>query len=294
MANFDDIKEFGSDFLGMGNPKQVWTLKMIDPPKTEFQGQYIAENAVENISQKLSSVSSVGSAQPNIQYIRNEGETFQFTARVFAEHSGQNILEKIQILKSFVRKNPDLNRSPLFIFNFGLEISFKCFVQSLGGIRYDEPRQDGSLRGAILNIELVKTEIEEDAKAVAMSAAAQAKQAIGIGTAVLGVASAGGLIDIPGGSLHTIDKQYTAKNGDTYESISATEYGSAEHGDILRRIHPSMRDLKPNDKVTLVVKNELLSIIVTPQSTALQRDKDAINMRKEKFELRSKSKTIFV
>lgn len=293
---FGEVQEFGGELLGLSTNRKIWSLKMLDEPKTVFEGQFIAENTNNTIRQVIGESSSVGLATPNLQFIRGEGEVFSFTARLFAEFSNQNVRSRIELLKSFARKDEKLKRSPIFTYNYGKELSFKCFVQSVvgaKGVAYDEPRQDGSLRGATFSLNLLIIEnIEKDD--AARSAASKFKEGVGQGLAILGNIDLATSINVPGGSLHTIERKHTVKDGETFESIAAKEYGSPIHGDILRRIHFNLRDPQPGDEVTLVVKEEVLTIKVEPQSVALKRSKKSNEIRAQRFADRGGDKTIFI
>lgn len=293
MSLFGNIKAFGSELLGFPTSKQAWRLKMIDEPETEFVGQYIAENPTENIGASIPSTGSVGTAQPTPQFSAGNEETFTFDARIFAEYSYQNVQKKILELRNFSRRREDLKRSPIFIFTYGTELAFVCFVRSVGGIRYDEPRPDGSLRGATFSMQLVKIE-ELPTPEQGMSPAAIVKSAAGVIAAAAGIASRLGVIDVPGGSLKKTGRIHIVKDGETFEEIARQEYGSALHGDILRRAQPELRNLKPGDKVQLIVKEDVFKTEVTPQSVMLKEETAPISLREEYFEKRSTKKQIFI
>jgi len=290
---FGEIKEFGSELLGFPTQKQVWRLRMLDKPGTEFVGQFVAQNATENTGQRISTTNSVNSERPSNQFGSGDEETFTFTARIFAQYSFQNIHDKVVLLKSFSKRRDDLRRPPIFIFTNGTEIAFKCFVKSPGGIVYDEPRHDGSLRGATFSMNLVILE-DIPTQAQGMSLATKIKTAVGVVQSVGGIAEKIGKIDVPGGSLKTTTRKHVVKEGDTFETIAQKEYGYALSGDILRRAHPDMRILKPGDKVLLITKDDALGTEVTQQSVMLKNKTENNARKKEMYESRSGTKTIFV
>ena len=129
----------------------------------------------------------------------------------------------------------------------------------------------------------------------ATSLASQIKFAAGIVVGAAGIASQlGRVVDIPGFSLHTLDRIVTVVDGDTFESIAAAEYGDALLGDILRRVQPDKANLKAGDEVQLIESTEVVEIAVTQQSVALRNTLENLALREEFFELRDRKTTIFV
>lgn len=259
----------------------------------EFKGQFIAENMGENIGSALGETTTVGKGRPNQQWLHGDSETFTFTSRLFASNSFQNIKQQVETLKSFSRRNKDLKRAPIFLFTAGTEIGFTCFVKGVQ-IQYDELKVDGSLQGIIANITLQKLEeiITGDAST---SLASQIKFAAGIVAGAAGILDqVGRVVDIPGFSLHTLDRIVEVVDGDTFESIAAAEYGDALLGDILRRVQPDKVNLVSGDKVQLIEPTEVSEIAVTQQSVALKNTLENLALREEFFELRNRKTTIFV
>lgn len=259
----------------------------------EFKGEFISENMVEGVGSVLGENTTINKDKPNQQWLHGEQDTFTFQTRLWASNSFTNIKAQVELLKSFVKRNKQLKRAPIFLFTAGTEIGFTCFVRG-ARFQYDELRSDGSLRGAVVNIALLKLEetITEDA---ATSLASQIKFAAGVVAGGIGIAKqVGRLKNIPGGSLHTIDRTVTVKEGDTYESIAQAEYGDALLGDILRRVQPEKATLTPGDKVELVEPTEITQIPITPQSVALKKTLENQVLLEEFVELRDRSTTIFV
>lgn len=278
------------ELTGFSTSKKAWTLKN-DDDGSVIRGQYVPVDYTENIGVNLKDSSTVNQQQPFSQWISGEAETVTFSARVFATNSFKQVRDDIDKLKAATRKpeNPldPLKRAPIFTFTWGVDIAFKCFVVGLGGIKYDEVRSDGTIRGANFQITLRKLE-EIPTFATGVSLAAKIKLAAGAAVAVAGIADVTGLINIPGGSLHKIGRTKVAKDGDTFESIAAKEYGSAAVGDILRRTQPDKARLKPGDQVILVDPVEIFEIEIKPQSPALRQDSTAQSVREKKFAQRNR------
>lgn len=286
---------------GFSNNK-VWKLTSDDGLSTQFVGQFIAENLEENVGARIGDAISVGNQNPALHWISGDIETVNFQARIFRTSAIQgevfnalsnpvgtafgalggtggpvvstaSVLDEIDKLKNFTRPNARLGRLERFLFTYGTEIEFLVFVQSVGGIKYDEIRSDGTIRGATFQIQLKKISPANLAESAGVSLAAGLKAAFGILTTVAGAGSAlnrAKLINIPGGSLHTTGKTVQVKTGMTFESIARAEYGNPLLGDILRRAQPEKADLKAGDKIILVKREEIVQIQVTPQSVALR------------------------
>lgn len=282
------------ELFGFTNQKG-WALQGIDAgfEKLEFKGEHIAQNITEDIGSNLNQTDAINKEKPDFQWLHGDAETVTFDTRLYATNSLKNVKKQIEVLKSMARRDSKLKRAPRFSFTAGTEIGFTCFVRGIQ-FKYDELRSDGTIRGVVVSLSLQKIEdtITKDAGA---SLAAQIKFAAGIIAGAAGIgAQAGRLVNIPGGSLHTIDRDFTAKRGDTYETVAAAEYGDALLGDVLRRVQPGKPDLLPGDRVQLVEPTEIITIPVTPQSTPLKNTLENQALREEFLELRNRTTTIFV
>lgn len=122
-------------------------------------GQFTPTNPTHNMGNILSEAGGYSRSQPLLQWIGGALETFTFEARLFSEHSKDNTTrDKLEVLKFLTQPCQPMGRPPLTRFFWGNAIpgGMPCFVDSLGNIRYDEIRPDGSLRGATLNITVKK------------------------------------------------------------------------------------------------------------------------------------------
>lgn len=278
-----------------GNEAKVWTLEGQDAGfQIRFQGQFIAEGLEENVGSTLGETTTIGKDKPNFQWLHGDGEMVSFTSRIIAKSSFNNVKQEIELLKSFAKRNAELKRAPRALFTAGTEIGFTCFVKGVR-LKYDELRSDGSIRGCVIDVTLQKIEdtITENA---ATSLRAQIKFSAGqiAAGAALFAQSARGLINIPGGSLHTIGRKYNVKSGDTFESIAAREYGNALYGDILRRAQPAKEPITPSDSIILVDPSDIITIPVTQQSVALKNTSENLALRKDKLAARNRRTVIIV
>lgn len=275
-----------------------WTLTGDDPKNFDlaFEGQFIPQNYRESGGDaSLGEASTLNKEAPNFQFLNNSGETVTFTSRFYATDSFKNIKQQLETLRGFKKRDPDLKRPPKFLFTYGIEIEFTCFVRKVD-FAYDELRSDGSIRGVIATITLQKLkQTFQGSEAAATSLASQIKFAAGVVAGAAGIfALVKSKINIPGASLHTIDRTREVHSGDTFERIAQQEYGDAIIGDVLRRVQPEKADLVVGDKVILIEASEINAIEVTPQSTPLKLTQENNALREEYFALRNRKTTIFV
>lgn len=290
------------EFLGLST-KNIWRLKLKDDKSSlkanEFKGQFVAENYTENIGSRLSNQKGLNQQNADIKYISGDDETVNFTTRLWATNSIKNIKSSVDQLKAFTKRDPVLKRSPIFIFTSGTELQFTCFVKSIGGVSYDIPRSDGSIRGATFNVTLEKID-DLQPKSAGLSLASLVKSGLGLISAAQGITSGLGLINIPFGSLHRKGRKIITKQGQTFEHIAQLEYGDALVGDILRRIHfqNPLNQIKPaletGDIVDLVHEDEIHSIPITPTSVALKDETIVRQNIQAHLELRGVARTIYV
>jgi hypothetical protein len=285
------------ELFGFSSNK-AWTLSGDDAKfaDLEFEGQYVPQNYREGGGDaSMGEASTLNAEAPNIQFLGNEGELVTFNARFYATDSFKNIKQQIETLRSFKKRDPDLKRSPKFLFTYGTEIEFTCFVRKVD-YAYDELRSDGSIRGVVATIQLQKLDQTlQGTEAAATSLASQIKFAAGIAAGAAGIFSqVKSRINIPGGSLHTLDRVREVRQGDTFERIAQQEYGNALLGDVLRRAQPDKADLQVGDTVILVEPKEITTIEVTQQSTPLKDNQENSSLREEFFINRNRRTTIFV
>ncbi len=250
-----------------GSPRgKVWSLQNKDDPSLAIQGQYAPEDYTENAGAKIPDVSTVNNQEPFPQWVGGEGETSSFTARIFRPDplAAGSVRKDVESLKKATKKDPKLHRAPLFRFQWGEEIQFDCFVVSVGGIKYDEVTETGLVKGA--QFSSVMRRIEK----IPNQGFSKLSDISGLTTSLKKISDFLGdspslLVDIIGGSLHRKGKTIKAKEGDTFESIAAREYGDPLVGDVLRRAQPEKANLQPGDSVILGDDTEIFQIDVTQE-----------------------------
>lgn len=304
-----------------------WSLTSLDNPNLSFTGQFAAENVVENVGARLPETTSTGQQVPVISAIGSEVETISFRARIFRTSpvagavfdalsdpvgtafnvfsggggpliGNGSVRDQIEMLKNFARPDSKLGRQHRFTLNIGTELQFDVFVKSPGRIAYDDIRSDGTIRGASFDMQLIKIRPENVQPESGISTAALIKTTLGVATTVAGAAAAAGLIDIPGASLHTIDKVIDVKEGDTFEKIAAREYGNPLLGDILRRAQPDKLDLKVSTErrlqIVTIKRNEITQIAVEPQSIPLRSNQENKQLLEEFLALRGSPTSLVI
>lgn len=254
-----------------GYETKLWTLMDLDREE-DVVGQFIPQSVQRTVAGGIATASSPNSQYPILQWVSGELETISFTAKLWATDSTDTTVdERLNRLEDLVKRNSDLKRPPICAFAWGNVPSLlvNCIVKSLGGITYDEVRDDGSLRGATLQIELVRYEEVE--------------------------------FEVTDPST---PERYTrvrrAKKGDTYESIALDEYGDPTLGILLRQLNPRVKgmdlaDLNPKNPIHVFPEEYLVTLPIEPEFHAFKSgtgNEAAEERRREIFEARSADKYV--
>jgi len=225
---------------GLGLDPKLWVLTDLDRGD-DIVGQFTPQDLSKTVAGSIAVGESVGLDRPILQWISGEVEEVSFRAKLWAADSEDFTVEdRLVRLETLVRRNSDLGRPP--VCNFGLgslaTLRFDCLVRSIGGVTYDEVREDGTLRGVSLTITLLRYE-EVD-----------------------------WVVTDP-----SVPQQFTrvrrARAGDTYETIARDEYGDALLGVLLRQLNPRvpgmpLADLRPNDGVHVFPEDYLRTLRLRP------------------------------
>ena len=144
-----------------------WQLIRLDPPNAgqEFSAQFLAENFSEDASTTWATLNVPKRTAPVEQWIHGDAELVSFTARVYHDPRQDEATRftglaldpysRVQAMKALMAPEKALGRPPKFRFVWG-QHEFDCFVESIGGIRYDTPRDNGEVRGAVFDVRLRK------------------------------------------------------------------------------------------------------------------------------------------
>lgn len=233
-----------------------------------ISGQFIAQDMSHDISSNIVEGGGFSRTDPIIQWIGGKLETVSFAARLFSEHSRDfTATNKLEEIKLLTKAHPPFNRPPLTRFFWGNVIpqGMLCFVDSIGGIKYDEIRQDGSIHGLTLGLTLKKfTEFRVERNVVS-----QMEQT----------------------PVHVV------RSGETYEMVAQRHYGDALLGVLLRRINPrypmeewaprGVSDLAANEVIKLYSQSELDDEKILPESHIFDEN-DQISQENRRYYFRKR------
>jgi hypothetical protein len=164
MAALPELQRGDLSFAESNNTTVVWHLLLMeDVADAELsvgdiiQGQYQPQNVNHTLGSTIAEAGGFSRANPLIQWVGGALETLTFEARLFSLHrNDQTARDKLETLKILRTPCQPMGRPPLTRFFWGDLIpgGMPCFVESIGGVQYDEIRSDGSIRGATLSISL--------------------------------------------------------------------------------------------------------------------------------------------
>lgn len=239
-------------------------LRPLDEGYPTINFQFPPISFTENRAANWASQTGMTRENPILQFSNGEQRSFQFQARIWAHNESVSVEPIIDELKRATERDPDLGRPPRWSFVWGTAVSETVVVRSIGNIRYDELRPDGSLRGALLQIELLVwrfTDVEFSGE--------------------------------PTPSTHYV----VLRQGDTWEGVALKEYGDPDLGDLLRRRNPAtlFPGCKPGTVVELPPRQKLLDEAeLEPDSGPLRRTEEALEERARLFEARSQPRESLV
>jgi len=216
-------------------------------------GQFTPQEFTYDMGANVPDAGGYSREHPLVQWIGGTTETLSFQARLFSEHrDDHSAAEKLDTLKSLKRSLPPNNRPPITRFFWGNAIpgGVQCFVQSLGGVKFDEIRQDGSIRGVSLSITLKRFTPFRVVRVVSSP--------------------------VEQTPIHTV------KDGQTYEMIAQNKWGDPLLGVILRRMNPrfpmekwaprDIADLSSGEIIKIFEKSEVVKQRVRPTSHIFNED----------------------
>lgn len=225
---------------------------------TEIVFQYAPNNLTEDgVGSNWSSSTGMNRARPIIQYGSGEQNGFSFEARLWAHNKDENVDAMLDALKKSCQRDEELKRPPRWQFTWGTFIDETVVVQTVGNIRYDQIRPDGSIRGCLLAVNLlVYSSIDVELVAE----------------------------DRPSDTFFAVTKA-----GDQWEDIALREYNDALLGELLRRRNPRL--LFPGTTPGVVVKlpkmETLRNEVIEPDSPPLRRTSEGLALRNRMFAARN-------
>jgi len=247
-----------------------WSLVSQDDG-TEVRGQFMPSGLVENVAGDWAEQSTIGLDQPILQFVSGRLDTISFDAKLWALHQGSANTPKDDLesepqsisgtarsrfsdIRNLARSDPDLGRPHVWLFTVGTQFSQLVVVRSVGGIRYDRMRPDGSLRGALFSIDMARY-LEA-----------------GLSQIAAGESLVSGALE-----------------GEDYEALAKRVYKEPILGEALRRRNPDRRYLAAGDLVHVPRARTLRSEIqpLRPASLFLKPGNDQDQLRRDSFEVHS-------
>lgn len=216
-------------------------------------GQFTPQDVSHQLGANVPEAGGFSRTNPLVQWVGGTVETLSFQARLFSEHSqDQTATEKLEQLKKLRESLPPMNRPPITTFFWGLAFpgGIRCLVESLGGVKYDEIRPDGTIRGVTLSITLKKVTPHNLVRNVQTP-----------------------MEQTP---LHTV------REGETYEMIANRRWGDPLLGVPLRNKNPrfpmekwapkGLADLQSNEQIKLYDRSELTKESIKPLNHLFNED----------------------
>jgi len=238
----------------MSKPGEATKWKLIDlDTGEEYTGQYPATGVQEEYGTSYTEVWALGRDEPVVQWIHGQSRSVRLEVRLFAKDRTDDIKDRLDVLKAAVTLDQELGRPHIFRFVLGTALNERVVVESIGNIRYDSLRNDGSLRGAVLSVQLKRYkpfDIEQsDPNASPVST-----------------------------------RYYRAATGETFEHVARILYFNANLGDLLRRLHPQYAILEEGDLIVAPDAKEIRKTRMEPYSVPLTRTAAFVSLRKEVFD----------
>lgn len=252
-----------------------------------------------------------GRDHPVLQYIGHESGMYRFTALFFAETAANEILSQIQALKKAVRRDPALNRPPIWSFIWGdFLLDEAVIVESIGDIEYTGVRPgELGMNGLPSNIGMAmnaKSILESDNLIEGAYKTAQALSwhkpdpQSGLPTQGLQLRAASVNVTLRHYEPFVVEVTdpnapaksgffHSVKDGDTYEGVAKTHYGDPGKGDLLRRQNPGQLNLIAGQTVVIPHADTMRGMTPTPSSIPLQRSTEGNAFRAAAFEQRRRN-----
>lgn len=251
---------------GMGPTSKLWVLTDLDRNE-DVVGQFIPQDVTKQVGATIAHAPTLNQQYPILQWVGGEVEVVTFKARLWAtDATDLTVEDRLERLEGLVKPAKDLGRPPLCAFSWGFlgTLDIECLVKGLGGVTYDEVRDDGSLRGASLTVTLERYVAPE--------------------------------LTVTDPSVpERFTRVRRARRGDTYEGIALDEYGDPSLGVLLRQLNPRvagmlLADLRAKDPVHVFPEEYLRTLPLRPKFHAFQTGvghEAAEEVRRRLFDLRA-------
>jgi hypothetical protein len=242
-----------------------WNLFNVDT-FDELEGQFPLENVSQTAGATYEEKWTLNQNEPIAQWIHGTVEEWTFNTKIRALNSTDDITSKIQWLINSIKKEDKLGRPPLYVWTWG-SIEISCYIVNVNPVW--DSLQPISIAGTTLPREVtfditLRKYTPFDIKVTDPNAPFR-------------------------------DTYYiSAKLGDTYESLAQRQYGNPMWGDFLRRRQPENPYLETGTIVPLLKVERFLEEANEPESPPMQRTEEALELRKQMFELRGGDKISYI
>jgi len=184
-----------------------WSITDVDHDYNIF-GDFFPESMTINKSAEYGENTTLNRGKPILQYSSGKLTTISFNALLFARHFLDDLNERFYAMMALTERDDDLKRPPVCFFEAG-PISMQCVVNSVGGVKVSEVRNDGTFRSiefAVSLTEYIPFSIE-------------------------------GIQESRPGTPEQSTLYRKAKQGDTFESVAKDVYGDPLKGIHIRSVN---------------------------------------------------------
>jgi hypothetical protein len=202
-------------------PNVLWSIRAPELD-VEFEAQFEPIGLRMSAGGNYAMTQTLGRQYPIAQWLSGEADTVSFTGRLYARHFLDKPADKLKTLIKLTKRDRNLGRPPICEFSMGQGFMvIRCFVSEIGNIVFDSFRHDGSVRGAMFKVTLVRYEPY-------------------------------GLKETDTTTPEPSTVYKVAKEGETFESVAAKLYNNAIKGVNLRKVHPQYPELQIGDVVKVL------------------------------------------
>lgn len=195
---------------------KIWTLRNLDSNQL-LQGQFEASSVSRDMSTNWGQFTSLNRGKPILQFLNGGADKVSFDARLYRKHALDTSPElKLDMLRSWGRIESQLRRPPICQFWIGDgHVTIDCVIVGIGE-DFGRPDVFGGLRDVKFTVSLLEY------TSYSINDAEQR------------------------------DTRYArVREREYFESLARDEYGDPMIGDVIRKQHPGMHNLKPGDIVRL-------------------------------------------
>lgn len=234
------------------NFRAPWAI-FVEDSDIVIEGDFPPEGLVRNIGSDIASTTTLTRDDPIIQWLGGTLETVTFTATLFADNATESNEAKLEQIINLTKRDENLGHPPIVNFIHG-SITLRSIVQSVGGIRYGDLREEGGYRRIDLEISLVK------------------------------FSPVSPIVTDPT-ALEPSTVFHVARDGETWESIAAEEYDQPIKGFKIKNIHPEIEDPQPGDIITILpIEHSKISGSNQLDAIAMTNSDEDVALRREAFD----------